>query len=332
MFEGHKLLYLSRADVEACALDPMDIIEAIDLAFGQKGRGLVELPPKPGIHPRSDGFIHAMPGFIAGTEDTPGAAGLKWVGGFSGNIAKGLPYISGLLILNDAETGLPMAVMDCTWITAWRTAAVSAVAARYLARPKAASLAICGAGVQGRTNLDCLALVMPNLSRVKVFDISPQALADYVDYNRPRHPNIEFQAADSARQAVEGAEVIVTAGLISQNPEPVIELDWLAPGSLSLPLDFDCYFRSSALTGCDLFLTDDVDQLLYYQSDMGHFPELPAIHGDLGQLAAGQIKGRTGDEQRIMVCNLGIAMDDMATAPLLVERARDRGLGVWLDL
>src|SRR5262245_13890984 len=103
------LLYLSRADVEAAGVPMLAIIERLEAAFREKGRGGVEMPPKPGIHPGpagSDNFIHAMPAHIRAL----GAAGVKWVGGFPGNEKRGLPYITGLLILNDAESGLPLAV------------------------------------------------------------------------------------------------------------------------------------------------------------------------------------------------------------------------------
>ena len=90
------------------------------------------MPPKPGVHSRPDAFIHAMPAYIPALH----AIGMKWVSGYPANQARGLPYITGLLILNDDETGLPLAVMDCTWITAMRTGAATALAAKYLARPE----------------------------------------------------------------------------------------------------------------------------------------------------------------------------------------------------
>ncbi len=121
----HKILYLSRADVEAAGVTMREVIDALAVAFGEHGRGRTEMPPKPGIHTMPDAFIHAMPAFIPAMH----AAGLKWVGGYPTNQAKGLPYITGLLILNDDETGFPLAVMDCTWITAMRTGAASAARA-----------------------------------------------------------------------------------------------------------------------------------------------------------------------------------------------------------
>ena len=126
-----------------------EVIQAVKSAFREKGK--VEMPPKPGVHSRPDASIHAMPAYIPALK----AIGMKWVSGYPENSKQGLPYIHGLMILNDPETGLPLAVMDCVWITAMRTGA-AAIAARYLARSESSSLGILGAGVQGFTNLQAL--------------------------------------------------------------------------------------------------------------------------------------------------------------------------------
>lgn len=151
------LRYLSRQDVESLAIGMEEIIDAVGAALRERGEGTAEMPPKPGVHPRKDAFIHAMPAFLEGM----GAAGLKWVSGFPQNLEKGLPYISGLFVLNDVQTGLPLSVMDCTWITGARTGAASAVAAKYLARPESATIGIVACGLQGRTNLEAMACVFP---------------------------------------------------------------------------------------------------------------------------------------------------------------------------
>ncbi|HDI00012.1 MAG TPA: ornithine cyclodeaminase family protein, partial [Firmicutes bacterium] len=104
---SQELLYLSRSDVEAVALSMGRVIELLEKAFFEKGMGRVEMPPKPGVHPRPDAFIHAMPAYIPAME----AVGIKWVSGYPENSKRGLPYISGLLVLNDPETGLPTCVM-----------------------------------------------------------------------------------------------------------------------------------------------------------------------------------------------------------------------------
>src|SRR5512136_2922752 len=152
-----QLLYLSRRDVEAVALDMKTIIELLEKAFVDKGHGKVEMPPKPGIHTMPDAFIHAMPAYIPSMR----SAGIKWVSGYPENFKHGLPYITGLLILNDVETGIPYSVMDCAWITAYRTGAATALAAKYLARPESKTAGILACGVQGRTNLEALKVLFP---------------------------------------------------------------------------------------------------------------------------------------------------------------------------
>ncbi|MDO9130045.1 MAG: hypothetical protein Q7U34_09285, partial [Anaerolineales bacterium] len=164
----NQILYLSRVDVEKTALDMPTILRLLEEAFGEKGRGKVEMPPKPGIHTMPDAFIHAMPAYIPSLK----SAGIKWVSGYPENYKRGLPYITGLLILNDVETGVPLAVMDCTWITAYRTGAASGLSAKYLARPNSEVAGILACGVQGRTNLEALACLFP-LKRVYAYDILP---------------------------------------------------------------------------------------------------------------------------------------------------------------
>src|SRR5882672_2231153 len=162
---GKKLLYLSRMEVAAVGLTMAEIIAALETMFREKGEGRVEMPPKIGIHPAPDAFIHAMPAAIPAQK----AAGMKWVGGFPENSKRGLPYISGVLILNDYETGLPIALMDATWITGQRTGAATALSAKYLARPDSATVGILGCGVQGRSNLEALQVLFP-LKKVFAYD------------------------------------------------------------------------------------------------------------------------------------------------------------------
>jgi ornithine cyclodeaminase/alanine dehydrogenase-like protein (mu-crystallin family) len=136
--ESLRFLYLSWADVESVGLDMPAIIGLLETAFRENAEGRVEMPPKPVLHLGGDAFLNAMPAYIGGM----GVAGIKWVGGSPGNTTRGLPYITGMIVLNDPVTLLPIAVMDCTWITAHRTAAASALAAKYLARPESEVLGI----------------------------------------------------------------------------------------------------------------------------------------------------------------------------------------------
>src|SRR5512136_2128963 len=165
----HRVLYLSAREVASLGVTMAEVIAALEVAFRELGEGRVEMPPKPGVHSQPDAFIHAMPAYIPALH----AIGVKWVSGYPENHKRGLPYISGLLILNDDQTGMPLAVMDCTWITAMRTGAATALAAKYLARPESQTVGILGCGVHGRSNLDALKVLFP-IKQVVAYDVSPE--------------------------------------------------------------------------------------------------------------------------------------------------------------
>lgn len=319
------LLYLSKKDVENVNLPMADIITAVEGMFKEKGEGRVEMPPKPGIHPRPDAFIHAMPAYIPSLE----AAGMKWVSGFPENPAKGLPYISGLVVLNSPETGLPVAVMDSVWITAKRTGAATAVAAKHLARKKSETVGIVACGVQGRSNLEALACIFP-LKKVKAFDLYPEIAQEYADEMGKKH-GVDVEPVDTAREAVSSSDIVVTSGPILKNPSPTIDAGWLAEGGFACALDFDSYWKGAALREADKLATDDIPQLDYYRT-AGYFKETPQPYADLGEIIAGKKPGREKHEERIITLNLGLALEDMATAILIYETALKKGIGTFLSL
>jgi len=164
---GASVRYLSRADVEAVGLSGPDVMEILERAFRAKRAGAVEMPPKIGVHPRDDAFIHAMPAYLSDSD----VVGLKWVAGYPGNKQLGVPYLHGLLVLSDAGTGRPLAVMDATWITEVRTAAASVLGIRALAGDAIESVGIVGCGRQGTVHLELAAEVFPGLSRASLFDV-----------------------------------------------------------------------------------------------------------------------------------------------------------------
>lgn len=323
---ANQLLYLSRADVESAGPSMARIIDILEEAFREKGHGRVEMPPKPGIHPGDDdNFIHAMPAYIPGMK----SAGIKWVAGFPQNSQRGLPYITGLLILNDVETGLPLAVMDCVWITAMRTAAATALSAKYLARPDSTVAGILGCGVQGRTNVEALNVLFP-LERVMAYDIHPERAQRYAQEINSRF-GLEVIVVDEPREAVAGCDLVVTAGPILKKPHQTIRAGWLEEGAFASLVDFDSYWHPSAMGQASKFCTDDLAQLRHYQQ-VGYFAEIPPVHADLGELVTGQKAGRESADERTMAANLGLAMDDMATAPLIYRQALEMDIGTWLPL
>ncbi len=321
------ILYLAREDVEAVAPSMEEIIGLLETAFREKGLGRTQMPPKMDLHPRENCFIHSMPAFVPALD----AAGMKWISGYPTNRDHGLPYINGLLILNDPATGVPTAVMDATWITAERTGAATALAARYLSRESSKVLAILGCGVQGRSNLRALRCVRPGLRKVRAYDIDPERASRYIAEMSRSDPTLEFTAAPSPRAAVTDADIIVTAGPILAQPKPVLEAAWVKPGAFLCPLDYGSYVKPEMFRKANKFLTDDATQILDPRSAC-YFPEMPPLFGDLGEVVAGAKPGRENEDERIVCANLGLAIDDVAVGAEILRRARKMGRGVSLPL
>ena len=320
-----QFLYLSRADVEAAGLDVAAMIGLLETAFREKGNGRVEMPPKPGVHTQPDAFLHAMPAYIPAMK----AAGIKWVGGYPLNQARGLPYITGLLVLNDVETGVPYAVMDCTWVTAYRTAAASALSARYLARPASSAIGILACGVQGRSHLEAFAAVFP-VTRVQAYDTRRDVQDRFIADMRARF-GFDVVGAESPQAAVVESDIVITSGPILKQPAPTIQAGWLRPGGFASAVDFDSYWTGAALAEFDKVTTDDLAQFQYYKA-IGYFQQTPDPCADLGEIVARLKPGRERADERTLAVNLGLALDDMAVAPEVYRLARQKQLGTWLPL
>jgi ornithine cyclodeaminase/alanine dehydrogenase len=306
------LLYLRRDEVAALLPPLSEQLDLVEKTYRAVGAGRVELPPKPGVHPRKDSFIHAMPAYLV-DEDV---AALKWIAGYPANKERGLPYISGLIVVNEAETGLPAAIMDGAEITAARTAAASGVCIRRWAPKGWSESAILGCGEQGRFHARVIA-ELNSSAHVRAYDPHPERI-ETLEGN--------VTAYSEADGAVEGAEVIVTAGPIVEDPDSPLGAAWLGERWLGLPIDFDFYFGPEAVRVADLFLVDDVGQFEYYRS-LGHFEAWPAPAGSVGEAIA---DGRTGE--KVVCCNLGVGALDAAFAARVLAEARDQGLGTELEL
>ncbi len=304
------LLYLSRADVAALLPDVTEQLDLVEHTYRSLAAGRVELPPKPGVHPRKDSFLHAMPAYLR-DEDV---VALKWVGGYPANKARGLPYITGLVILNDAETGLPLAIMDGGEITAARTAAASGVCVRRFAPEGWRRAAILGCGEQGRFHAALLHAMNPDVE-IRAWDPHPERIERLGEL---------AEGASGWEEALAGADVVVTAGPIIENPEPSIRPDHLGERWLALPIDFDFYFRPETVSAAEIFLADDVGQFEYYR-EVGHFDGWPKPEGSVGEGL-----GRDGSPDRALCCNLGIGALDAAFANVVLERALAEGAGTEL--
>jgi ornithine cyclodeaminase/alanine dehydrogenase len=224
---------------------------------------------------------------------------------------------------------LPLAVMDATWITAWRTGAATALAARHLARADSSVAAMLACGVQGRTNLESLAALFP-LRKAYAYDVRRETRDTFAREMSARL-GIEVVAVDEPRPAVEAAELVVTAGPILKEPKPTIERGWLREGAFGSAVDYDSYWTGEALAELDRIATDDIAQFRYTRG-LGYFQKTPEPYADLGEIVTGRKPGRASPRERTLAMNLGLALDDVAVAPEVLRRALERGLGTWLPL
>ena len=285
-------------------------VDLVAATYRSMAAGRVELPPKPGVHPRQDAFIHAMPAYLSDTD----VAAIKWVSGYPSNKALGLPYITGLMIVNDAATGLPVAIMDAAEITAARTAAASGTCIRHLAPAGWSRAAIIGCGEQGRYHAELIAALHPG-TELHAFDPDPDRIASMP---------VPVTPHESIREAVAGAEVIVSLAPIVQPPAPTLERAWLGDRYLVLPADFNATFRADVTADADAVLADDIGQYRYYQGQ-GQFAGWPVPAHSVGEVlddppAAG----------RIVACCLGVGALDAAFADAVLQAARVAGAGIAL--
>lgn len=323
---GGELLYLSRRDVESLGLGFPEITQALESAFREKAAGRVVMPAKHWIERSPDTFYSAMTSYMPALR----AAGCKWQSGDPRNTERGLAYILGLYILNDDETGLPIAIMDSTWLTAMRTAAASALTARYLSPDRPRAVGVLGCGVQGRANLEALVAALPSIDACCAFDIKPQVAERYAE-DLSRKLGIRVSPVTVPRDAVREADIVVTAGPITHVLPPTIEAGWLHPGALGIALDYDSYWTPDAIRSMDHVVADDVAQLEHLK-ESGFFRAVGTVDADLAEVVTGQKLAHRPPSARVLAFNLGVAIEDLATALELYRRGREKGLGTFLPL
>jgi len=321
MLEDGAIRYLSADDVEA-SLPPLDQRLALaEEALVALARGDAEMPPKIGIHPRPDAFLHAMPAHLRGRE----LAGIKWVaGGYPDNVRLGLPAINALIILNDPGTGVPTAVLDGSRITSVRTAAVSGVAISRFAPRDASRVALIGAGVQGSSHLPVIVGLLPG-AELCIYDQHPERSERLAERARGLDGAGRARTALTAREAVDGADVVLTMASFGPVRQVMTE-EWLTPGALVVPVDFATYCSAEVARSAALFLVDDDPQFRYYR-ELGHFDGYPDPAETLGQAI---VRGASRQERppgRIVSTALGIGLADVVFGDAVVRRAIADGRG-----
>ena len=319
-------LLLSEKDVRD-VLPMDDLIDAMERALAAFSAGRVAQPLRTVIEVgEQKAFFGVMPSFVP---DAP-ALGTKLVTVFNRNAAAGLPTHLATIVLLDPETGALLAVMDGRYITEARTAAVSAVSVRLLAPDSAGTIAILGSGVQARSHLEAIARVR-RLRRVSVWSPQQSSRERFVREMQPA-VDVPIVAAECARDAVEGAELIVTA---TASHQPVVQSEWVADGA------HICAVGACRPDQREMDTALVARARVFVDSRTGAFAEagdivIPLregaigqdhVAGELGEVANGTCGGRTLPQNVTVFKSLGMAVEDVAAAHLVYERATARGLG-----
>lgn len=324
MSKGIEVLFLSMSDVLSVGLSFEEAVSVVGASLREHGAKRVENPPKQPIHPLPDAFINAMPGFLSEKQ----VCGVKWVAGFPSNTAKSLPTITGVLVLNDPETGFPLAFMDATYITALRTVAVSVVSAEYLCNRDASVMALIGCGVQGRYHAVAMKSILPQISAIKIHDPWEPAVTSFLQDIGPRLPGVRLEEMETPETAIRDADLVITAtGRLLQ---PIFKCEWVKEGALLLPVH-TMGWDSATASSMDKLFTDDWQQFLTVgKTAYQPLPDRP--HAEIGEVVAGIKPGRESASERIVCFNKGLAIHDVLMGNTIYQKALTQGIGQRLEI
>ncbi|MGI2335589.1 MAG: ornithine cyclodeaminase family protein [Dehalogenimonas sp.] len=314
-------LILARHDIARLITMP-ETLSAVEDAFSSYARGTALMPPKAYLT-LDTGDFRAMPAAV------PGAAGMKWINVHPGNSGIGLPSIMGIIIYSDPNTGYPLAIMDGTEITAYRTGAAAAIASRWLARPESRILGLVGTGSQADTQIKAH-LEYFQFDEIRVFDRCQEAAGHLIK----RFP--ELPITQTNLENVCGADIICT---LTPSRTPFLKYSWMKPGAhvnaigADAPgkqeLEFEVLMNSRVVVD-DIYQATHAGEL-NMSITAGVFSETH-IYATLGELTAGLKPGRTDNDTVTVFDSTGLAIQDIACARYIYEKAREHGVDQTFDL
>jgi ornithine cyclodeaminase len=326
-----KMLVLNQSEVEQL-LTMNECIDVMAEALTALARGEANQPLRTAlVPPKTAGVLGLMPAYRGGEA---AKYGLKAVCVFPENPSRGLDSHQGGVLLFSGETGELLAVMNASAITAIRTAAVSAVATRLLAREDAAELAILGSGVQARTHIEAMACVRP-IKRARVASRRTEQARRFADEMSPRF-SFPVEPVDSVEAAVRGADLIVTATTAAK---PILKREWISPGAhlnvvgSSIPTTREVDGATMAATS--LFVDrrestiNEGGEYLFALREGAIGPD--HIRAEVGEILLGSHRGRTSPDEITMFKSLGLAIEDLAAADYLYRKAKPLQAGAWLE-
>jgi len=324
-------LVLTREDLESL-LSMRECIDVIDQAQQEFSAGNVVMPVRLTTTVPERGNHLAMPALLPGMN----AFGIKCITIFPTNPSRGAPTLRGVAILNDPDDGATLAIMDAAYLTAIRTPATTAVATRALANPDASELAIIGAGVQAGTHLWGMTEVRP-IRTVRVSAATREEADQYVATHGPRHPDISIVAVDTPEEAIRGADIVCT---VSASTEPVTNLAWLKPGCHingigshsphAREVDGETMAAARVVVDSrDATLRECGDCMIPIEEGLFGAEH---VSDEIGEVLAGTKPGRTSHDQITIYQSVGLAIQDIAAAKLVYDRAVENGVGISVGL
>ena len=309
------LLLLNAEDVRHL-IDLPTLFGALEGALRDLSAGKASVPPRT-VARAPEGFLGSMPGYLPGTLEA------KLVAVFPGNHVRGLPSHQALIALFDEETGAPLCVMDGTVITAARTGATAAVAARALAREGASSLAILGAGVQGRSHLEAFPRLF-ELDDIRVASRDPRHAETLAD----SHPRT--RVVKSFEEAVRDADLVCSC---TDADEPVIEHAWLAPGAHVSSVGVGAEVDEATVRASSIFVEWRGAAENPPPTGSAELQGLdPTSIAEIGEVLAGAHPGRRSDTELTLYKSTGHAVEDAAAARQVFDRATAEGVGTTFEL
>lgn len=315
------LRYLSGDAVASLDVTASETADAIEDLIRGKSAGGVRSAPKSALALDDGRLFQAM---LAHAE-TPAYAAAKIIGLARDNAARGLAHLAAVIVLLDGETGVPLAIMDGARITAVRTAALTLVAARRLARADAVVAGFVGCGVQARSHLDALAQAFP-LREVRAFSRTAASAEAFCDVARGL--DLDAAAVSDPRAAVERCDLVITTVPDSAGLEPFVDADWLSPGAFASSVDLGRSWLTAPLARIDRLVVDDRGQEAHAAVRL---VDEALVSADLGELLSGAAPGRAREDERNVFVFRGVALADLAAAALIYQRASAHEVGVVLE-
>jgi ornithine cyclodeaminase len=331
------ILYLSEKDVIKCGGDDLDFyIKTIEDVFRVHNNKDFKQPSGAYLRrgdvtsEKTTGRIIALPGYIGGKYRV---WGIKWIASNPRNPQKfGLPRANGTIILNDLETGLPVCMLNGTLISVMRTAAVTAVAEKYLAKKDSETIGICGAGVINKMQVTTTLKILKNIKQLKIFDINEKNAKTLADYFSREH-KLKCTVCKTAKEAVSGSDIIITATTAASGDE-YIEAEWIKPGSFfsNVSLNdpkFEVILSSDKIVVDDWEHSNKEDRILNRIYKKKLITE-DNIYAELGEIVSGKKPGREDANEKIFFNPMGMGIEDLACAVEIYKTALKKKIGTIL--